>query len=46
LENISYQKVRDWKLVAIESQVAALEEVFCTVAKNMHGLAGSAFVRA
>jgi hypothetical protein len=47
LENISYQKVRDdWKLIEIESQVAVLEEVFCTVALSMYGLAGSAFVRA
>jgi hypothetical protein len=48
LEMISYQyrKVGDWKLVEIESQVAAMEQVFCTVAKSMHGLAGSAFVPA
>jgi hypothetical protein len=44
LENISYEKVGDWKLVEIESQVTALEQVFSTVAKSMHGLAGSAFV--
>jgi hypothetical protein len=46
LETISYKKARDWKLVEIESQVAALEQVFCKVAKSMHGLAGSAFVPA
>jgi hypothetical protein len=46
LEKIAYHKAGDWKLVEIESQVAALEQVFCTVAKSMHGLAGSAFVPA
>jgi hypothetical protein len=44
LENVSYQKVGHWKLVEIESQVATLEQVFCTAAKSMHGLLGSAFV--